>query len=103
MRETERIENNKRKVCDLLNKNIDLEYKSLLKRCHRFHEKEINLGTKKEPKMVIAKYGCWYEWFKDEDKPDEKGVRIERNVVVSINGKKSNGYRLIEYYEPKDI
>lgn len=103
MKTTERIENNKRKIVDLLNKNIDLEYQLLLKRCHRFHEKEVNLGSKKLPKMAIVKYGCWYEWFKDEDKPEEKGVRIERNQVIEVNGKKANGFRLIEYYTTQDI
>lgn len=100
---TQRIENNKKKVVDLLNANIDLEYRLFLKKCHRFHKKEVNFGSNKEPKICIVKYGSWYEWFKDEEKPDEKGVRIERNQAVEINGKKSNGHRLIEYFTIEDI
>lgn len=100
---TDIIENNKKKIVELLNKNIDLQYQGFLNKCHRFYEKEVNIGSKKEPKLVIAKYGCWYEWFKDESEPRNKGVRIERKSVVSVDGEKSNGFRLIEYFTIDDI
>ena len=95
----EKIERNKIKILKLLNENVDLEYKKLLKKFIKTYEKEINTGTKKVPKMVIAKYGIWYEWFKDEDKPDEKGIRIERNQIIEVDGKRL-GY---SFFEIEDI
>lgn len=98
-----RIQKNKEKIVKLLNENIDLEYKLLLKTFHRTYEEERNIGTKKEPNIVKLKFGSWYEWFKDEDKPDERGVRIERNAIIEVSGKRSNGYRLLEYFTVEDI
>ena len=45
----------------------------------------------------------WYEWFKDEDKPNEKGIRIERNMPIAVDGKPSNYYRPLNYYSIDDI
>jgi hypothetical protein len=98
-----RIENNKRKIVELLNKNIDLEYRLFLKRCHRFSEEERNFGTAKEPIMKTVKFGCWWEWFKDEDKPDERGVRIERKQPIEVNGIKTHGFQPISYFTINDI
>lgn len=98
-----RIDNNKRKIVELLNKNIDLEYKSMLKRCHRFFEEQRNFGTSKNPIMKTVKFGCWYEWFKDEDYPNEKGVRIERKQPVSVNGIKTDGFQPLSYFTIDDI
>jgi hypothetical protein len=98
-----RILKNKQKIVELLNKNIDLQYNLLLKTFHKTYEKEANLGTKKEPKTVIVKIGCWDEWFKDEDKPNEKGVKIERQRVIEIDGKRSNYWSEIKYYTVDDL
>ena len=45
-----KIKSNKEKVVKLLNENIDLEYKLLVKRMKKTLEKEVNIGTKKNLK-----------------------------------------------------
>ena len=98
-----KIKSNKEKIVKLLNENIDLEYKLLVKRMKKTYEKEVNIGTKKEPKIANVIFGMWYEWFKDEDRPNEKGVRIERNMPIAVDGKPSNYYRPLSYYSVEDI
>jgi len=98
-----KIDRNKLKIINLLNENIDLKYNENLKSFRKFIYEVRNIGTKKEPKEVTLKIGCWFEWFKDEDKPLEKGIRIERKCIVAINGEKSDGYKLLEYYSINDI
>lgn len=100
---TKRIENNKKKIVDLLNKNIDLEYQLILKRCHRFFEEERNFGTSKNPIMKTVKFGCWLEFFKDEDYPDKKGVRIERKQPIEVDGIKTDGFQKLSYFTIEDI
>jgi hypothetical protein len=95
-----KIKKNKEKILKLLNENIDLEHKKLIKSFKNTYEKEINVGTKRNPKMVIAKYGIWYEYFEDEDEDfPNKRIRIERNVIYEIDGK-IHGRR---YYTIDDI
>jgi len=98
-----KIKKNKEKIVKLLNENIDLEYKLLVKGMAKTYDKEVNVGTKKEPKMVNVTFGMWYEWFKDEDKPNEKGFKVERNMPIAINGKPSNYYAPLRYYTVEDI
>ena len=97
-----RIRKNKEKIVELLNKNIDLEYQLLVKSMKKTYDKEFNIGTKKEPKIANVTFGMWYEYFKDEDRPD-KPIRIERNMPIAIDGKPSNYYRLLTYYKLEDI
>jgi len=96
-----KIQKNKEKIVSLLNQNIDLEYKLKLKGYKKTFEKEVNLGTKRKPKMVIATFGMWLEDFVDEDTGEV--VSIERNEVIAVDGKPSNGYRVINYYSIDDI
>lgn len=98
-----KIKKNKEKIVKLLNENIDLEYNLDLKRYKRFSEEVKNVGSKKEPKEVKVKIGHWFEWFKDEDRPNEKGIKIERSQIVEINGQKSNHWNLLTYYTINDI
>lgn len=81
-----KIERNKIKIVKLLNENIDLEFKALMKKFVRTYKKELNLGTKKNPNIIIAKYGVFYQYFTDED--TGKKIRIERNAMIEINGER---------------
>lgn len=96
-----KIQKNKEKIVLLLNQNIDLAYKLKLKGYKKTFEKEVNLGTKRKPKMIIATFGRWLEDFIDEDNGEV--VSIERNEVIAVDGKPSNGYRVINYYSVEDI
>ena len=96
-----KIQKNKEKIVLLLNQNIDLAYKLKLKGYKKTFEKEVNLGTKRKPKMIIATFGMWLEDFVDEDNGEV--VSIERNEVIAVDGKPSNGYRVINYYSLDDI
>lgn len=96
-----KIQKNKEKIVLLLNQNIDLAYKLKLKSYKKTFEKEVNLGTKRKPKMIIATFGMWLEDFVDEDNGEV--VSIERNEVIAVDGKPSNGYRVINYYSVEDI
>lgn len=96
-----KIQKNKEKIVSLLNQNIDLSYKLKLKGYKKTFEKEVNLGTKRKPKMIIATLGMWLEDFIDED--NGKVISIERNEVIAVDGKPSNGYKLINYYSIDDI
>jgi len=98
-----KIKRNKEKIVKLLNENIDLEYKLLVKSMKKTYDKDVNFGTKKEPKIEKVTFGMWYEYFKDEDRPNDKPIRIERNMPIAINGKPSNHYRLLTYYKIEDI
>ena len=51
--------------------------------------------------MTIATFGMWVEDFVDEDNGEV--VSIERNEVIAVDGKPSNGYRVINYYSVDDI
>ena len=94
---------NKEKIVKLLNENIDLQYKLNLKNYHRFSEEVKNIGSKKEPKEVKIKIGHWYEWVKCEDKPNEKGIKIERCRIIKIDGQKSDHWNKIKYFSADDI
>lgn len=98
-----KIKKNKEKIVKLLNENIDLEYRLKLKSFKRISEEFRNIGTKKEPKEVKVKIGHWIEWFKDEDKPNEKGIKIERSEIIEVNGHKSDHWRKIQYYTIADV
>ena len=98
-----KIQRNKEKIVKLLNENIDLQYNLNLKSFKKFSEKMVNIGTKKEPKQVVAKVGHWFEWFKDEDRPNEKGVKIERSEIYEIDGIKTDHWNRIKYYSIEDI
>lgn len=100
-----KIKKNKERIIKILNENIDLEYKLRLKRYTRFSEGIKNLGTKKEPKEVKTKIGHWFEWFYDEDYPNDKkhAVKIERSEIYEIGGDKSNHWNKITYFTTDDI
>lgn len=98
-----KIQKNKEKIVKLLNENIYLEYSLNLKKFKRFSEEIKNIGSKKEPKEVKIKSGHWDEWFKDEDRPNEKGVKIERSQIIEIDGQKSNHWNKITYYSVSDF
>ena len=96
-----KIQKNKEKIVLLLNQNIDLAYKLKFKGYKKTFEKEVNLGTKRKPKMAIVTFGMWLEDFIDEYNGEI--VSIERNEVIAVDGKPSNGYRVINYYSIDDI
>jgi len=98
-----KIQKNKEKIVALLNQNIDLEYSLRLKSYHSVYEMDKDIGTKKEPKVVKLTLGKWFEWFKDESRPNKKGVKIERNEIIAVDGQRSNGYKLIEYFTIDDL
>jgi transposase len=98
-----KIKKNKEKIVKLLNENIDLQYNLNLKTFKSFSEKMVNIGTKKEPKQVVAKIGHWVEWFKDEDRPNEKGVKIKRSEIYEIDGMKTDHWNRIKYYSIDDV
>lgn len=100
-----KIKKNKEKIVKLLNENIDLSYNLRLKYFKRFSEEIRNIGSKKEPKEVKIKIGHWFEWFYDEDYPNDKkhAVKIERSEIVEIDGQKSNHWNKITYYTIDDI
>jgi transposase len=98
-----KIQKNKEKILKLLNETIDLEYNLNLKRFKRFSEETRNIGTKRQPEEAKIKIGYWNEYFKDEDRPNEKGVKIERAEIIEVNGEKSYGWRKIKYYTIDDI
>ena len=100
---TLKIHKNKEKIVELLNKNIDLEYSLMLKSAISIEDVEINMGSRRNPRMVNGKKMLWHEWFKNEDRPDEKGIRITRNQIIEIEGQKSNGFNKIKYYTIADI
>jgi len=100
-----KIERNKEKIVKLLNENIDLEYNLRLKSFTRFSKTIRQIGTKKEPKEVLIKLGHWFEWFYDEDFPNDKkhAVKIERSEICEIDGQKSNHWNKIKYYTIDDL
>jgi hypothetical protein len=98
-----KIQKNKEKIVKLLNENIDLEYNLRIKSYKRISEEVRNIGTKKQPKEVNVKIGHWIEWFKDEDRPNEKGIKIERQEICEVNGRKSDHWNIIKYYNINDI
>jgi hypothetical protein len=100
-----KIKKNKEKIVKLLNENIDLHYKENLKRFNRFSEEIKQIGTKKKPKEVKVKIGHWFEWFYDEDFPNDKkhAVKIERSEICEIDGQKSNHWNKITYYTTDDV
>ena len=91
-----KIEKNKEKIANLLNQNIDLEYNMNLKRFKKFTEKIVNIGTRKEPKKVLVKFGHWYDLMGD-------GVKIERSEPVEIDGKKSDSWFVLRYFRAEHI
>ena len=100
-----KIEKNKAKIVKLINENIDLQYNLDLKRFKRFSEEIKNIGSKKEPKEVKVKKGHWFEWFYDEDFPNDKkhAVKIERSQIIEIDGEKSDHWNRIKYYSIDDF
>ncbi len=100
-----KIQKNKEKIVKLLNETIDLQYKENLKRFKRFSEQVKQIGSKKNPKEVKLKLGHWFEWFYDEDYPNDKkhAVKIERSEIIEVDGQRSNHWNKITYYTIDDI
>ena len=100
-----KIKTNKEKIVKLLNENIDLHYQLEVSKFTRFSEKTINIGTKKIPNEVKAKVGHWFEFFYDEDFPNnkKKAVKIERKILCEIDGKKSDHWNILKYYTISDV
>lgn len=96
-----KINKNKEKIVKLLNENIDLEYKLMVKGMKKTYNKVVDIGTKKEPNIATVTFGMWHEYFKDED--TGKKIKVERNMPIAINGKPSNYYHPLRYYKINDI
>ena len=96
-----KIAKNKEKIVKLLNENIDLEYKILVKSMSKIYENEVNTGTKKSPKMVNTTVGCWKEYFMDED-ANEK-IEVERKIIIAVEGKPSDHWNVLKYYTIEDV
>ena len=96
-----KIEKNKEKIVKLLNENIDLEYRLLVKSMSRIYENEVNTGTKKAPKIVNTTVGVWKEYFMDEG-TNEK-IEVERKMIIAVEGKPSDHWNVLKYYTIKEI
>jgi len=79
-----KIKKNYEKIVSLLNQNVELEYKELLKKAKKFWEKEINIGSRKQPKMVLVKIMVYDDFFIDEDTKEK--IKIERNRHIEVDG-----------------
>jgi len=101
----EKILNHKEKIVKILNENIDLEYKLLVKGMIKTYDKEMNIGTHKKPKMAVVTFGTWKEFFYDQEHPNDKkhAVSVERNMPIAIDGIPSDYYRPLTYYTIEDI
>jgi len=98
-----KIQKNKIKIAELLNKNVDLAYAMRLKSAYKIEDIEIEIGPKNDRRKVPARMMHWYEWFQDEDRPNEKGIRVSRKNIIEIDGVRTDGYRKIQYFTPDDI
>lgn len=97
-----RIEKNYKKISELLNKNIDLEYDLLLKKAIRFWFKDVNIGSKKNPNIVTSKIMVYKDVFMDEDTKEK--IIIERNRYIEVNGVRCDEFlNPLVYYKPEDI
>jgi hypothetical protein len=96
-----KIQKNKEKIVKLLNENIDLEYNLDLKRYKRFSEDVKNIGSKKEPKEVKVKIGHWIEKCTDEGTGEV--LKLERSMIIEIDGQKSDHWNKIKYYTVADV
>ena len=96
-----KIQNNRKEIIKLLNQNIDLEYELMLLKAERFETEVTNIGTKKEPNHVPVKFMYWKSEFVDDD--GGESVFIDRQQAVEVDGKKSDGFRVIEYYSEADF
>ena len=99
-----KIQKNKEKIVKLLNENIDLNYNLKIKRFSRFSEKVVTV-SKKDKTPINLKLGHWFEFFYDEDYPNDKkhAVKIERSEIYEIDLQKSNHWNKIKYYSIDDI
>ena len=87
------------KIIELLNENVNYEHTLVFG--GKIISESINTGTKKNPKNVNVKLLKWFEIFEDED--TSKPIEIERNCIIEVEGKKSNGWQELRYYSEKDV
>ena len=63
---------------------------------------EVSRRPKKSETFMIGRTH-WNEEFKDEDRPNEKAVKIERSQIIEIDGQKSDQWNRIKYYSVADV
>ena len=93
-----KILRNKQKIVQLFNENIDLEYNLILKSFKSITEDERNIGTKNKPIIKKVKIGHWFSYHQDEDRPQDKKLKIARSSIIEVDGQKSDGWRILKYY-----
>ncbi|MEM6686486.1 MAG: hypothetical protein AAF617_11950 [Bacteroidota bacterium] len=98
---TYRITENKKLIVKALNENIDLNYELTLRKGKSFENKKMNRGTTRKPDFVNVKLMHYDQQFMDED--TGKPFTIERLHIVEIEGKKSDGWKPIEYYSLENL
>ena len=95
-----KIQKNKEKIVKLLNENIDLEYKLNLKRFTKFSENVVTV-SKKDKTPVNLKIGHWIEKCTDEGTGEV--LKLERSMIIEIDGQKSDRWNKIKYYTVADV
>ena len=88
-------------VAKKLNRLMDLEHELFLNNAIGFEEKEVDWGTKKQPKMVKLRYKKYIELFHDEDTGE--AIEIDRFDIVSIDGHKSIGHNKLAVYTAENL
>jgi hypothetical protein len=95
-----KIQSNKEKIVKLLNENIDLEYKLKLKGFIKFSEKTATV-SKKDKTPINLKVGHWVENCIDEGTGEV--LKLERSMIIEIDGQKSDHWNKIKYYTVADV
>lgn len=83
------ILSNKAVIVASMNYILEAKYQLMLLKYHETFEKEINVGTRRKPKKVIAKYGKYWQYVNDGDGVDN--IRVERTEMYLKDGNKMFG------------
>lgn len=95
------FDKNQKSIVELLNRNIDIQYELELLKAEEILEEERIMGKGKRKRTYLLKIMKWKETFYDKDSGE--GADIERSKIIEVDGKKSDGWRIIKYYSFNDI